>query len=324
MAKFAPKFILLLGAILTATIGRSAAVSPSYSLAQARAEVYKVVGDTKLSLYIFEPTSGPKTNRAAIVFFFGGGWKHGTPDKFTQQCGYFASRGLVAITADYRIASRQHVKPTACVADAKSAIRWVRLNASRFGIDPHRIAAGGESAGGHIAAAAATITDFDEPNEDRQISSVPDALVLFNPVLVLAPIEGVSLGGYGADWSAEQLGANPIDLSPAHHVKPGTPPTLILHGRADKRVPFATVEAFARAMKAAGNRCDLIGYDGQGHGFTIYGTSDNPYYRETLEAADTFLVSLGYLAPLPAAPTANDAGATKPDHPSPADTPSRK
>ena len=132
----------------------------------ARAETYKEIGDVKLQLHIFEPAAGAKTNRPAIVFFFGGGWTGGSPAQFEQHCRYLADRGMVAITADYRVGSRHQVKPTACVADAKSAMRWVRKNAARLGIDPQRVAAGGGSAGGHLAAAVATLPDFDEPGED--------------------------------------------------------------------------------------------------------------------------------------------------------------
>lgn len=271
-------------------------------LPDARVEIYKTIGETKLSLYIFEPTSGPETNRPAIVFFFGGSWSHGSPEMFAQHCRHLASRGMVAITADYRVATRHQVKPMACVADAKSAIRWVRANASRLGVDAKRIAAGGGSAGGHLAAAAATLDDFNEPGEDAGISSVPNALVLFNPVLVLGPLEGFELSGFGANKTAEKLGADPIALSPAHHVKHGTPATIILHGRADKTVSFASIEAFAQLMTAAGNRCEVVGYDGQGHGFFNYGKSDGRYYRETVAAADAFLVSIGYLAPISDSP----------------------
>jgi acetyl esterase/lipase len=70
------------------------------------------------------------------------------------------------------------------------------------------------------------------------------------------------------------------------------PPTLILHGRADTTVPYASAEAFAAEMKNKGNRCELVGYEGQTHGFF-----NAARYDETLAAADKFLVSLGYLAP---------------------------
>jgi acetyl esterase len=285
--------------LLLATLADTAAAAQwTYPpvLPGARSEIYKTVGDTKLALYIFEPAT-PGTNRAAIVFFFGGGWQSGSPAQFEPQCRHFAARGMVAMTADYRVGSRQKARAADCVADAKACVRWIRQNAPRLGIDPQRIVAAGGSAGGHIAAATGTLPGFDAASENAGVSSVPDALVLFNPALVLAPMEGLDLKGFGTNLGKERLGAEPKDLSPAHHVKTGAPPTLILHGKADTTVPFATAEAFAAAMKRAGNRCELIGYDGQAHGFFNSGRGDGRFYRETLAAADSFLVSLGYLAP---------------------------
>ncbi len=287
--------------IFTAALGFAADAYPP-AFAGARAERYKEVGDVKLSLYIFEPTAGPKQDRPAIVFFFGGGWTNGNPKQFEQHCRYLASRGMVAITADYRVGSRHQVKPVDCVADAKSAIRWVRENAQRLGIDPTRVAAGGGSAGGHLAAATATLESFDESQENRSVSSVPNALVLFNPPLVLAKLDGVALDGFETRVAADRLGTDPVKLSPAHHVKKGTPPTIIFHGRADSTVPYATVEGFTRVMQKAGNRCDLVGFDGQAHGFFNYGRGDGSSYRATLVGMDVFLVSLGYLSKPAATP----------------------
>ena len=150
----------------------------------ARVETYKNVGETQLSLHIFEPPASAgsaKTSRPAIVFFFGGGWTSGSPAQFEQHCRHLAARGMVAIAADYRVASRHQAKPVDCVADAKSALRYVRANAARLGVDPRRIAAGGGSAGGHLTAAIATVPGFDAPGEDAKISAVPNALALFNP-----------------------------------------------------------------------------------------------------------------------------------------------
>ena len=207
----------------------------------ARTEVYKRIGDTNLVVHIFEP-SGTKTNRAAIVFFFGGGWTSGSPGQFEQHCRHFASRGMVAMSADYRVNSRHGVKPVTCVADAKSCVRWTRSNAARLGIDPKRIVAAGGSAGGHLAAATATLPGFDEPGEDKTVSSVPNAVVLFNPALVLAPMDGLDLEGFGTRVGKERLGTEPSELSSAHQVKAGAPPTIIFHGKADTPFPMSRLK----------------------------------------------------------------------------------
>lgn len=263
----------------------------------AQAVTYKTVGETKLALNIFNPDGHKASDaRPAIVFFFGGGWTSGSPGQFEQQCRYLASRGMVAITADYRVASRHQVKAAQCVADAKSAIRYVRAHAAELGVDPKRIAAGGGSAGGHIAGCTGTLPGLDEASEDKAVSSVPDAMVLFNPALTLAPVDGNDFGGFGARLLAEKLGAEPVAISPTHNVKAGAPPTIVFHGKADTTVPFATVEVFAAAMKKAGNRCEVAGFEGQQHGFFNFGRGDNVMFLATLTQADKFLASLGWLS----------------------------
>ena len=106
---------------------------------------------------------------------------------------------MVAMAAEYRVYSRHKARVVDCVADAKSAIRWVRKNADRLGIDPDRIASGGGSAGGHLAAAVGTLEEFDEPDEDSSISSCPNAMLLFNPALDL------TAEGFNSDPRSERL-----------------------------------------------------------------------------------------------------------------------
>ena len=258
----------------------------------AQVETYKTVGDTTLKLWIFAPPAAADAARPAIVFFFGGGWKAGSPQQFEPQCRQLAERGLVAITADYRVASRQGAKPVECLADARSAIRWVRTNAARLGVDPGRIAAAGGSAGGHLAAGTAFVDAFDEPAEDQGVSAAPNALVLFNPALVLAPLPGLDPAGFGTRVPADRLGTEPENLSPAHHIKPGGPPTIIFHGDADATVPIPTAEAFAARMRQAGNRCELVTSKGQPHGFF----NREPWRSQTLRETETFLESLGWIS----------------------------
>lgn len=269
----------------------------------ARVEVYKEVGPAQLRIYIYEPAGHKATDRTpAVVFFFGGGWQNGSPGQFEQHCRYLAARGMVAMTADYRVGSRQGAKAIDCVRDAKSAVRWIRANAVRLGVDANRIAAGGGSAGGHIAAAAGTIRELDEPGEDRSVSSVPNALVLFNPAIALAPFEGQKpFEGDQAARIAERMGADPQSISPAHHVRKGAGPAIVFFGTSDRLM--AGGEYFCSQMKQAGNRCELVKYEGQPHGFFNFGRSANKYFLETLEAADAFLVSLGYLRGQPTVDT---------------------
>ncbi len=261
----------------------------------ATVEVYKTIGDVKLNIYEFFPERlQPSEHRPAIVFFFGGGWRGGSPKQFEKQCQYLASRGMVAMAADYRVLSRHNVKADRCLADAKSAVRWIRQNAQRLGIDPDRIVASGGSAGGHLAACTGTITELDEPNEDASVSSRPNAMILFNPAVVLAEVNG-ELPIRNPDQLPERTGVEPKRISPYHHVRSGVPPTLILHGEDDKTVKFKTVQWFTEAMQKVGNRCELAGYPEAGHGFFNYGKANNRYFIETVNRVDNFLVSLGYL-----------------------------
>jgi acetyl esterase/lipase len=276
---------------------RRTANLPPKSIEGFHTEIYKSVGDVKLPIHIISPAGHRKSDkRPAAVFFFGGGWRNGTPTQFEHQCRYLASRGMVAMTVEYRVASRHGVKAISCVRDAKSAIRWVRQNAERLGVDPNRIVAGGGSAGGHLAGAVGTIRAFDEENEDHTVSSIPDALALFNPALVLANIEGQkNRTAEQIKAMGERMGTLPQNLSPYHHLSKDLPPTIIFHGRADTTVPFRSAQLFSEKAKELGVRCELVAYDDQPHGFFNYGRGGNPMFEATVKAMDHFLESLDYI-----------------------------
>ena len=267
----------------------------------AKEVTYKTVDTTKLNLWIFNPEKHKSTDTApAIVFFFGGGWSAGSPTQFVKHCEYLSARGMVAIVADYRVKSRHGVPAKDCVSDAKSAIRWVRENASEFGIDSNRIAAGGGSAGGHLAAACATLPRFDDENENKSISSKPNALVLFNPALVLAPIDGgEKLSNEKLAGLEKRMGTKPENMSPYHNVVGKLPPTIIFHGTGDNTVPFMSVELFTKRMHDFDNKCTLVAYQGEPHGFFNYGNKSNAVFVDTVHKMDEFLVSLGYLTAPP-------------------------
>ena len=275
------------------------AQKPPYppELPDARSEIYRVSGETELRAWIFEP-DGHSTDdaRPAVVFFFGGGWNGGTPGQFAPQARYLAERGMVAIVADYRVKSRQGTLANVAVDDAKAAVRWARTHAERLGIDPDRIAAGGGSAGGHLAAATALLPGHDSGESTSEVSARPNALLLFNPVLMTAPYIGESESEKQKFVNFEKrLGAPGESMSPYHNVRPGLPPTIVFHGEKDKTVPYHQAALFCDAMKSAGNRCELVGYPGQGHGFFNARRADDSAYRDSMARTDDFLVSLGWL-----------------------------
>lgn len=258
---------------------------------------YKTIGDVELKMYLYQPDEHKATDkRAAIVFFFGGGWRSGSPQQFEQHCRHLAGRGMVAVTADYRVSSRHEVTAKDCVSDAKSAVRYLRANAERLGIDPDRIVAAGGSAGGHLAACTGVITGFDTEGEDLSVSSVPNAMVLFNPALVLAPIEGKPPLDKQRMASLEaRMGVSPEKLSPYHQLTGKAPPTIIFHGEADTTVPFETATKFDAKMRANKNACKLVGFPGEPHGFFNHGRKGNKSYNATIAEMDRFLVELKFL-----------------------------
>lgn len=248
--------------------------------------LYKQIDSTELYMDILYPQNfEPQTTYPAMVFFFGGGWNGGSIAQFEPHAKYFAERGMVCFLADYRVFSRQNTSPFESLKDAKSALRFIRKNASDFHVDPDKIVAAGGSAGGHLAAATAFIEKFNDDSDDLSVSAVPNALTLYNPVFDNGP------GGYGYDRVGDQY----KDFSPLHNIMEGAPPTIIFLGTEDKLIPVETAEYYKVVMEKLGSRCDLILYEGQAHGFFNYKKSINNFERTTFQA-DTFLISIGFIA----------------------------
>ncbi len=252
----------------------------------ARREVFKIVGRDTLYLYIFEPEGHKKGDKTpAIVFFHSGGWRKGHSTQFEMQSRYLASRGMVAIEADYRTMIRDSITPFECVMDAKSAVRYLRKNADGLGIDPDRLAAGGGSAGGHLAAACGHLDGLEHQDEDLNISSVPNALVLFNPVFDNGP------QGYRYDLFGDRY----MEISPVHNVRKDAPPAIVMLGDQDVNLSLASARFYEQEMNKAGNRCEVIIYEGQSHGFFNRGKGGYEMYSSTVWEMDRFLGELGYL-----------------------------
>ncbi len=270
----------------------------------ATAEVYKTASGDDLYLYLFVPEGHDPAadRRPAAVFFFGGGWNGGSPTQFEPHARYLASRGMVAALADYRVKRRQNTTPRECVADGKSAVRYLRQHAGRLGIDPARIAAGGGSAGGHVAASTGTLPKLDEPTDDATISSRSNALLLFNPVYDNGPE-----GGWGHDRVEEYW----RDISPAHNIDARTPPAIVFLGEQDDLVPVETARRFQARMKTAGVESVLYTYPDQSHGFFNERKGGTGIFLDTVRKMDAFLVELGFLEGAPSEAQVNAASTTR-------------
>lgn len=279
---------------------------PLNLIAEPKEEVYKEADNLPLKMYIFTPAHHKMGNRTpAIVCIHGGGWSGGSPQLFFPHARYFAARGMVAFSIAYRLTSREGVTPGDCIEDCKSAVRYIRKNAARLGVDPGRIAILGDSAGGHLAACLGVMDNvFDAPGEERSISAMGNAIILYNPVIDLnrdnllriVPENRPLKGEPGL--SREEIGRR---VSPIHYVKAGQPPTTILHGLDDTNVAPDQSRRFAEAMRKAGNRCELRLFPKTNHAFVIVNyTAPDDQVVAAIRAADEFLIGLGYLKGKPA------------------------
>ena len=254
--------------------------------------VYKSVDGRDLSIYVTgAEAASDRGMKPAIVFFHGGGWVGGAPGQFTEHSKYFASRGMVCFQVEYRLLDKKSKEPpVTCTEDAVAAMRWVRENASTFGIDPNRIASAGGSAGGHLAAFVGTVDVGTvkvggSGGEGSSVSPKSNAMLLFNPVYDNGP------GG----WGTARVGDRYREFSPAHNLTADDPPSIVFLGSNDKLIPVSTAEKFRDASKGLGIESELHVYDGQPHGFFNHGRDGNRWYLETVTAADRFLSKLGWI-----------------------------
>ena len=265
---------------------------------QVKTMTYKTVGERELKIHVHYPADWKASDkRPAIIFFFGGGWTSGRVEQFQPQAEYFATRGLVAARADYRVKSRDGVTPDKCVEDARSAVRWMRRNAKELGIDPQKLIASGGSAGGHLAACTMIRDSVEDAGDDLSISTVPQAMVLFNPVL-----------NFDHEQMIERINGDKQlahKISPTLHLDKNSPPALILFGTADRLKVFG--DEYWHKAEALGVRADKYLAEGQGHGFF----NRSPWTDRTLVAADKFLASLGFLKGEPTIKVPDDSSGDK-------------
>ena len=216
---------------------------------------FREVGGTSLKAYVFTPSApGFSGARPAVLLFHGGGWVAGAPDWTFRSARRYVEMGFVAVSVQYRL-SDELVTPIDALEDVCRAFQWARAQATTLGIRPDRIVADGVSAGGHLAAAAATI-GCGNTGGAYGVGG-PDALVLWSPAL------DVSGDGHFRRLLRDRAGA--AAYSPVEHVRPRMPPVHIVHGERDTLTPLSGARRFCERVVAVGGTCELVVYPNVGH-----------------------------------------------------------
>ncbi|MGN9914238.1 alpha/beta hydrolase [Phytohabitans sp. LJ34] len=243
---------------------------------------YEAADGGELPLRVFEPADGTRL-AAGIVLFHGGALRTGSADDLAPHCRRLASRGILAVSAGYRLLGRGAVRIDDCVADVRRAVEHFTGLAALHGLQRSRLFSGGSSAGAHLALVAAMIApDRPVPAPTPGVAGV----VAFNPA-------GLDLLAFSPrlQRSTEQRAGiaegRAIEYSLIEFVRPGNPPMLIHHGTDDEVEPIDHVRRFRDAMVRAGNECILREYENAAHAFHYPGRSR--HFDDVIDATASFL-----------------------------------
>jgi acetyl esterase len=242
------------------------------TLPGAETFVYRNGQPDPMRLHVVKPKDWKATDkRPALIWFFGGGWTKGSPERSIGWARTAAKLGLVGIAPDYRTKNRFNTSPLESVADGRAALRWVEDHAAELGIDPHRIVVCGGSAGGHVAlwTAIEGTPPGSDPNEAPKIK--PAALVLQCPVSDTSMLRG---------YTPKRFGEHAEALSPVSKLDAKMPPTLLFHGDADQTVPYAQSVELHKKLLESGNSIEFVTVPGGSHGFV----SETPGWKDKTKA----------------------------------------
>ncbi|HUE72846.1 MAG TPA: alpha/beta hydrolase, partial [Pirellulaceae bacterium] len=239
---------------------------------------YGKAGEMPLKLDVIKPKAAADESkrRPCIVWIHGGGWQGGNKNSGLGRIGAWVAEGdYVGISVGYRL-SGVATWP-AQIHDCKAAIRWIRANADKLGIDPEKIGVWGSSAGGHLVSLLGTSGDVKElegnngtPGVSSRVACVvdycgpSDFLRFARSGASAANTNGPVSKLLGGPVSEKQEAAK--EASPVTYVTKDDPPFLVVHGTADRTVPFAQGETFYEKLKAAGVDATFVKLDGGGHG----------------------------------------------------------
>lgn len=293
---------LALAVAVTVTCA-SLAAGRAENLPAMETQVYKKVAGRELHVDLFQPDdTRPSAGRPAIAFFHGGGWVFGNPAEFHGACRRYAAKGFVTCSFQYRLSvnadgtyPHPDITLVESVKDARSAIRWLRANAARLGVDSDRIVVAGQSAGGQLAWGTVLFDSVNEADDDPAISPRADALLLYS--------SNYNTLEAWADLLMDRRRGEIWSVSPYHNLKPGLPPALAFHGSKDATVAPYIVQLFAARMRELGNPFELVTLDGRDHYLGEGNATYARYFDEAiLERTDDFLRRHGFMPGTGAAP----------------------
>jgi acetyl esterase/lipase len=257
--------------------GAAAAQNPKLTLTSVVMEkdvVFGKGGDMDLKLDIYRPLGGTE-KRMATIHFHGGGFARGSKDALSERVKPYAALGYTAIAAQYRL-SGQAGYP-ALVHDAKAAIRWVRANAKRLGIEPERIAVVGYSAGGYHAlftAGTSSHPEFEGNGGNAGVSSQVAVCVAYYPAQAVSG----NMMPAGSDDAARRA------ANPTTYIAAGYPPTLIFHGMKDTTIPIENSQRLVQQLRDAKVPVEFHAFEGVPHAFD----SHPEFAVSTAQLADLF------------------------------------
>lgn len=249
-------------------------------------KTYKTVDGYDLDIHIFLPDSIDKTKRSPVmVYFSGGSWTKGNPEWAFYGCAGYAKKGWVGVSVEYRLADRHETTPFEAVKDARSAIRWLRMNADAYNIDTTRIVATGNSAGGHLVLTTALANECNEGSDNLNYSASPNLLLINSGVYSL-------YAESNTDWITRDLADKTLakKISPIHLLRKSLPPMLIIHGTNDQSVDYASAKAFAAEMEKLGNDFEFHTLEGAPHAIWF----DRRFSGKVASLRKDFLKKNGY------------------------------
>lgn len=237
---------------------------------------YATVGGQRLGVDVFRPEH-VAASKPAVLFVHGGGWRGGTRSDDAVWLKWIADQGIVVFSIDYRLTLPPRWQDA--VGDVKCALGWIRSKADSYGISASNVSVAGGSAGGQLALIGAyTVGDPDfRPSCDVPEAPVASVLAWFAPTDLPNGVIDSQLPFYAKALLRDYLGGDVgvvrdrYDKSSAiNHVRSGLPPTLLVHGIADRLVPSKQTETLTARLKAAGDSVDTVLLPWVDHSFTVH------------------------------------------------------